>query len=526
MVRSNTSTIDYRGELNTIREHLMLLERLIPKDESQESLLKDLLYELPGAFYVVKGGLFKYISPQLTQITGFFEAELLGKSPLSLVFDEDNQIFKEKLVKLQKAKQAHTQQYRIVAKNATLRWVIEVASPIMNTETGDFIANLIDITQLIEAEKLKNRTEELTHDLCEYISDMVHCTSPDGTILYTNRIWQESTGYRPDEVSNRSLSDIVPLDYKDYWLGALNQVMSSEQTCDIDSELIHNRAGVIHVKGTASCKFVDNKPAYIRWILRDVTKSKEQHEESEAELNQANEIRKKLEESKKEFEEFIHVASHDLREPLRKISSFGALLQESTINGLDNDQCENLSFMIDGALRMQSMIDDLLAYSRINTRTMPFQPVDLNEVVENLRNFEIATTLEEASGELFVPNPLLTVFGDLPQIHQLLQNLIINGLKFHKKEIPPEVTISSCLLPKNMVRISVQDNGIGVDPKHYEQIFVMFKRLHDVKSYNGTGIGLSICKKIVKRHGGKIGVNSKPGNGTVFWFTLPRFNTT
>lgn len=526
MARSNTSTIDACEELNTIREHLLVLERLLPKGKPEEDFMKALLYELPGAFYIVKDGLFKYVSPQFKQITGIFEAELLGKSPLSLVAAEDSKIFNEKMVSLLKSKRSHVHEYRIVTQNAKLKWVMEIASPILSNGIGDIIANLIDVTELREAEKSKQRIEELSSDLCEHVSDMVHCTTPHGLITYINRSWREIMGYRQDEIINRPLYEIVPSDYRDYWLGVLNQAISSEQACDIDSALIHSNDNVVHVQGTASCKFVDKRPVYVRWILRDITKLEDKLKKQETELSEINEIRKRLEESKREFEEFIHVASHDIREPLRKISSFGALLQESVSSELNDDQLENLSFMTDGALRMQSMIDDLLTYSRITTRAMPFQPVDLNEVVVNLRNFEIAALLEETGGEILIPSPLQNVFGDLSQIHQILQNLIANGLKFHKGGIPPRVTITSYLAAKNMVRVNVQDDGIGIDPKYHDQIFIMFKRLQDPNRYQGTGIGLSICKKIVQRHGGQIGVYSMPENGTTLWFTLPRFNST
>jgi light-regulated signal transduction histidine kinase (bacteriophytochrome) len=240
-------------------------------------------------------------------------------------------------------------------------------------------------------------------------------------------------------------------------------------------------------------------------------------------LKEVKEINHKLEQSNRELEEFAHIASHDLQEPLRKISSFGALLQTSLIDQLDDDQRENLGFMVDGATRMQLMIDDLLAYSRITTRAKPFQHVDPNKVMEDLQNFELSAALDETKGTILIPNPLLTVYGDPSQVHQLFQNLIANGLRFHRDGIPPAMTISSYPMQNNMVRFDVQDNGIGIDPEYHERIFVMFKRLHPPTLYKGTGIGLAICKKIVQRHGGEIGVKSTPGEWTTFWFTLPRF---
>ena len=144
-------------------------------------------------------------------------------------------------------------------------------------------------------------------------------------------------------------------------------------------------------------------------------------------------------------------------------------------------------------------------------------------MIENLKNFELASALDETKGEILIPQPLLCVHGDPSQIHQLLQNLIANGLKFRRDGIPPLITIHSHPVPNNMVRLDVRDNGIGIGTEYHEQIFTMFKRLHSRTSYKGTGIGLAICKKIVQRHGGDIGVKSKPGEGSTFWFTLPRF---
>ena len=178
--------------------------------------------------------------------------------------------------------------------------------------------------------------------------------------------------------------------------------------------------------------------------------------------------------------------------------------------------------MIDGAKRMQAMVNDLLTYSRITTRAKPFEQIDLNGVIEDLKSLELATLLDETRGTIYVPEPLSPVRGDPSQMHQLFQNVIGNGLKFHREGIPPEITIRTYHIENNMIRVEVQDNGIGIAEEYHEQIFTMFKRLHSRTHYEGTGIGLAVCKKIVSRHGGDIGVSSTPGEGSTFWFTLPR----
>jgi len=257
-------------------------------------------------------------------------------------------------------------------------------------------------------------------------------------------------------------------------------------------------------------------------VFSDITERKRAEEEREALLEDLQKVNLKLEESNSDLQDFVYVASHDLREPMRKIASFGTLLQISLDGKLDEDQEENFQFMIDGSNRMQTMVDDLLTYSRVSTKTRPFEQVDLRSVIEDLKNVELATLLEETEGTIYILETLPTLYGDSPQIHQLLQNIIGNGLKFRREDVTPEITIRAQRIKGNMVHVEVQDNGIGIDEKYYEQIFIMFKRLHSRTHYEGTGIGLAVCKKIVRRHGGQIGVKSTPGKGSTFWFTLPR----
>ncbi len=229
----------------------------------------------------------------------------------------------------------------------------------------------------------------------------------------------------------------------------------------------------------------------------------------------------KLNNSNRQLQEFTYVASHDLREPLRKISAFGQLLVANLSDKLESDDRENLEFMIDGANRMQQMIEALLSYSRITTKGVDFEPVDLNEVVQELKSFELAVKLEETHAVLTVPEPLHHVNCDAAQVRQLLQNLIANGLKYQESGNIPHITICSGIQDDGMVRVEVQDDGIGIEKEQYESVFTMFRRIHTRQEYEGTGIGLAICKKIVERHGGEIGVSSVYGQGSTFWFTMP-----
>jgi hypothetical protein len=224
-----------------------------------------------------------------------------------------------------------------------------------------------------------------------------------------------------------------------------------------------------------------------------------------------------LERSNAELEQFAYVASHDLQEPLRTIASYTQLLARRYRDKLDSDANEFMDFIVDAATRMQDLINDLLSYSRVGTRGHEFQPTDLNKVLENaLQNLDLRI---KDSGATVTFDNLPTLLGDDRQLLQLFQNLIGNALKF-RGEVPPKVHVGVIQHPGEYV-FSVRDNGIGIDPQYAERIFLVFQRLHARGEYPGTGIGLAICKKIVERHGGRIWVESAPGKGSTFRFTIP-----
>ncbi len=227
--------------------------------------------------------------------------------------------------------------------------------------------------------------------------------------------------------------------------------------------------------------------------------------------------------SNTELEQLAYVASHDLQEPLRMIASYLQLLEKRYKDKLDADAQEFIAFAVDGAQRMQALINDLLSYSRIGTKGKPFRPVDCEAVLDAvLRTLQIRIA---ETGARIERHPLPTVEGDGGQLAQLFQNLLTNAVKFHGQRTPL-VEIRAEPEPESMSgcgfwRFSVRDNGIGIAPEYFERIFVMFQRLHGRDSYSGTGIGLAICKKIVERHGGRIRVESEPGKGSIFLFTIP-----
>jgi light-regulated signal transduction histidine kinase (bacteriophytochrome) len=225
-----------------------------------------------------------------------------------------------------------------------------------------------------------------------------------------------------------------------------------------------------------------------------------------------------LSRSNEELQQFAYVASHDLQEPLRMIASYAGLIDKRYRDRLDEKGTQYLRFTMEGALRTKALIDDLLEYSRVGASVTDFKPTQcddaLNEALANLR-----LAIEETH-TVIARGPLPTIIADPKQLTLLFQNLIANAIKF-RRQAPPCIDVSAVSADGDWV-FSVRDNGIGIDAKHLHRIFVIFKRLHSREEYPGTGIGLAICKKIVEQHGGTIRVESTPGSGSVFSFTIPK----
>ncbi len=221
--------------------------------------------------------------------------------------------------------------------------------------------------------------------------------------------------------------------------------------------------------------------------------------------------------SNEELKQFAYVASHDLREPLRAIAGFSALLAQKYVGQLDQDADEYIRFMTDAATRMHAMINDLLSYSRVDMQAEPFRSCDMQQMLKMAQS-NLLTTISEHQAQI-THGVLPVVQADTTQVIQLLQNLIGNAIKFHGSE-PPRVHVTAERRGTEWL-FSIADNGIGIDPRHAETIFQIFKRLHVSEKYPGTGIGLAVCKRIVERHGGQIWLENNDGPGSTFCFTLP-----
>jgi len=342
----------------------------------------------------------------------------------------------------------------------------------------------------------------------------------EGRYIDVNQSFLRITGYRREEVIGRTslevkfwerpedrvrLVEILQKEGSVRDLEITFLTKSGEQRTGLDS------AEVIEIAGQ-KC---------ILAIFKDITEQKlleKQRKQAEEMLAQHAE---ELARSNAELEQFAYVASHDLQEPLRMVASYTQLLAKRYQDKLDSDARDFIAYAVDGAVRMQKLIADLLNYSRVSTRGKSVEPSNWDAILERtLPGLKLAIS---ESGAAVSHDPLPTVMGDDMQLGQLFQNLLANAIKF-RSDKPPRIHVSA-ERNGNAWKFSVRDNGIGIAPEYAERIFMIFQRLHSKGQYPGTGIGLAICKKIVERHGGRIWVNSQPGSGATFFFTIPDRNT-
>ncbi len=349
-----------------------------------------------------------------------------------------------------------------------------------------------------------------------------HEVDRNGVVLCVNQAECDLFGFRPEEMVGRPIWDFMaPEDREKTKAGLLQRIADEQPLVPLEREY-KRRDGSSVVMEIHQKRIRDEagRAIGLRTFLLDITERKR----AEQTLNQQAD---KLARSNQELEQFAYVASHDLQEPLRKIQAFGDRLKTKCGAALGDDGTDYLTRMQNAAARMQVLIQDLLSLSRVASHAKPFAQVDLADVARVVIS-DLEVRITERKGRVEAGG-LPVVFGDRGQLSQLLQNLIGNGLKFQKPGENPLVTVSaeSIVLPDGLGaawRITVEDNGIGFDEKYCERIFQIFQRLHGRTEYEGTGIGLAICRKIVERHGGTIAAYSTPGAGAKFVITLPQLD--
>lgn len=404
-------------------------------------------------------------------------------------------------------------------------------TPVVNNgEVAYLIHRVEDVTEQIRLQEEQTRikaelkaSEKRFRQVLESAPEAMVIVDADGLIHLVNKQTEKLFGYEANEIIGQKVEMLMPerfrrlhVKHREYYTGHPTVRQMGE-----GRELLGRRKDDSEFPIEISLSPMETETGMqVSAVIRDITERKKIENEIRM-LNATLEQRvarrtEQLAASNKELEQFAYIASHDLQEPLRMVSSFLQLLQKRYKGHIDEKADSYINYAVDGAERMKKLILDLLEYSRIGTNTGQFSPVDFNEVAEHIQKVFINEI--KKTGAVITFNHLPTLQGNKTQLIQLFQNMVGNALKYHS-ERKPEIHIDVQELAQHWL-FSVADNGIGIEEEFYEKIFVVFQRLHNNSQYTGTGIGLALCKKIVESHGGKIWVESEIGKGTTFYFTI------
>lgn len=537
--------------INNLDSKRRALEEVLKKNEEKFRTVADFTYN--WEFWVGPDGNLKYVSPSCERISGYRPEEFIEHDDLLYEITHPDDL--EKLMKHRKdemeTKHPIEFELRIIHRDGEERWIRHVCQPIYGDE-GVFLGRRVshqDITERKKAEEELKLSNRYNRSLIEASLDPLVTIGPEGKITDVNNATEKVTGYSRDK--------LIETDFSNYFTQpekareGYEQVFKDGYVRDYPLKIQHKNGQTTPVLYNATTyKDETGQIIGIFAAARDITQLKKaeqvlkKHKEIlemtvkerteelektnevlEAEIKEHQKAEEKLKEvveeltrSNKDLEQFAYIASHDLQEPLRSVSGFLQLLSRRYHGKLDPKADQYIDIAVGGAGRMQTMIEDLLKFSRVTTRGEKFKPTNFEKLLSDV-SLDLKTIIEE-NNAIITHDPLPTVMADESQMKQLFQNLITNAIKFHKDK-SPQVHLSAEDKNKEWV-FSVADNGIGIDPKYADRIFEVFKRLHTRRKYSGTGIGLAISRKIVERHGGHIWVDSKPGEGSTFYFTIPK----
>lgn len=477
-------------------------------------------HSVPSWIYEADSLVFLEVNDAATQHYGYNREEFLSMKLTDILAEEEVQKY-QSFLQEDSCKQCHKEIWVHKKKNGDLFYAEITSNAIEYLGKKAKLVLSIDRTeQTIAEQDVRKSNERIT-----FLSQATFDAMWDWNVETNEITWNEGISKMFD------LSDPSEAQKPDWWSNNLHpedkERVERKKSYHLENK-IPRWEDEYRMKTGNSYKYINDrgyiifneqsKPVRMIGAMQDLTERKS-HEIMLQKLNNSLEKRAtELAESNTELERFAYVASHDLQEPLRMVSSFLQLLEKRYKDKLDNKAHEYINYAVDGAERMKRLILDLLEYSRVNSSKTEVEDVDLNDIVKELQ-FTYKNFLEETNGTINT-NKLPVIKGSKTQILQLFQNLIGNACKY-KSTAPPIIDISyedqqSCY------QFAVADNGIGINSKFFHKIFIIFQRLHNRDEYSGTGIGLAICKKIIDKHGGRIWVTSTQGQGSTFYFTLPK----
>ena len=371
-----------------------------------------------------------------------------------------------------------------------------------------------DITERKLTERALQESESKYRQIVELAEEGIWVIDGNARTTYANRAMARMLGYEELEMFGRSLFDFM--DEQAIQLANDNMELRRQGIAQRYEFRLKNQDGKDVWTYMSTSPVMDEKGNLLSscTLVYNITERKKAD-------RQMLQLTEDLKRSNEELEQFAYVASHDLQEPLRAVTSYTQLLADRYQGNLDEKADKYINYIVDGATRMQQLINDLLAYSRLGTRGQEFEPTDCNAAVQqSLCNLQIAIAEKKA---VITCDAMPTVMADESQLVQLFQNLIANSIKFCRQDIP--LIDIAARRQENEWLFYVRDNGIGIAPEYADRIFIIFGRLHGRREYSGTGIGLAMCKRIVERHGGRIWVESQEGKGATFYFSIPIIST-
>jgi PAS domain S-box-containing protein len=390
-------------------------------------------------------------------------------------------------------------------------------------ELHQLAAGFDEMAKTVQLREMQIRQAETRfRTLVEQIPAITYTTRLDesGSYIYISPQVESMLGFSPQEwlADPQRLSKQLHRDDCDDVLAQIKNAREAKEGIRLEYRLLTRNRRTLWIRDEFTVvRDEKGNPLFIQGVMFDISERKKSEEDLER-------YAIRLERSNRELQDFAYITSHDLQEPLRKIQAFGERLKVKHGPSLGEDGMDYLERMRSSSARMQTLINDLLVYSRLTSKALPFVPTDLSTIAKQVvSNLELL--IEESHGRVEI-GKLPVIDADPAQISQLMQNLIQNGLKFRRADVPPVIKVYAQdqnpeMMWMNQVEIVVEDNGIGFNEKYLDRIFQPFQRLHGRGEYEGSGIGLSICRKIIERHGGSLTANSQPGSGSKFIFSLP-----
>lgn len=495
-----------------VTNHIELVNQLRLNENRYNALFRNSAF---GVMLINEQGEILEINDQLLKRLGYEREELMNQSAIKIMIsEEDMEPAFENLIELRdKLVPSINVERRIRSKDGLLTWSRIGASLIELTPEEKAIMVLIED---INDEKISRRELDDAERRFEAVFNSspsgIIITRNQGEILHTNPAFAEMLGYHPQDLIGKDVFQFTHEHDQQDTLKMVNLLNSGQiSEYDLEKRYVRRDGNTFWAKTWVSLMERNGKDVIRVAIVENIDRRKK----AEQKLEEKN---KELMEINQELEHFAYVASHDLQEPLRTVASFIQILEKRYGHLLDEDGQQFMGFVVEGAKRMQSLIRDLLEYSRINRFNTDYEKVDLNEVFQTV-NRGLKEKIDSTDAVILAEN-LPSIQGNKIQLTQIFQNLIDNAIKF-RGDRKPEIIISVKELPTKW-EISVRDNGIGISQEYFQRIFIIFQRLHTHEEYSGTGIGLALCKKIIERHGGEIWLDSTPGQGTNFTFTIAK----